>query len=111
MAGQLSVKDRTHIALAFAERGKSVIAVQRWWKRKHGVTLSKNTIKLCYERLRDTGKSSNRPGPAKLGKTKLPQNIEAVKTIIDNGPGKSTREVSRECDMSYSSVFRIQNNE
>lgn len=108
MPGVLSIEDRARIAARY-EVFRSVVAVQRWWRRVKGIhePLNSRTIKNCHQKLVERGSvlDKKKSGRARVSVTE--ENIARVRDVFTRSPKKSVRCASRETGLSSYAVHRI----
>ena len=107
MAARLTNRERAQLASRY-EVWKSVVLVQRWWRRERGYhsSVDPKTIKTCHSKLMTTGSVNDAPrsGRPSLSTT---EDIELVRETFDKSPNKSTRQASRETGLSRHAVRTI----
>lgn len=108
MAEKLSVYDRAQIASRY-EVWKSVVLVQRWWRREKGVnaSLRPETIKNCHTKLMTTGSVKDMKRSGRPCTSRSEENVVAVQEMFTRSPKKSTRQAVRESGLTRHTVRTV----
>lgn len=108
MADRLTLTERAQLAARY-EVWRSVVAVQRWWRSKHGPRsqVDPKTIKNCHSKLMITGSVADASKTGRPSTTHATNTVEMVREMFTQSPGKSTRQAARECGLSRYTIRTV----
>lgn len=106
-----SIEDRVFLAITYYERQHNITETLRGWSTKHKnrAKPATTTVKALIQRFERTGSVADDKDLLKTAErtARTPDNIDAVKDAIEENPNLSIRSISRNLDLSSSSVQRI----